>query len=110
MSCHYRYLINGETEIISGKFGEAEVNLLTLLTSSGQLALPLHLVSNSEMHESSPPFVIASAHLSESCSRGTVLQFAGESLRPETKLQIAPYFTMELIPSAPEKMPVIVWN
>lgn len=66
----FRYEIDASTEVIQGKLGEADVNLLTLLWSADELALPLYRDASDHANPH-PPVVLANASPDNSSLRGT---------------------------------------
>lgn len=100
-----RYRVDAETEAFIERFGDAEVNLFTLLTNP--TGVPLPLVSPHMPDTPHSPFIVVAADAPESSYRGTVLAFAGNNLGPSRAgYQIAPYFIVELISNVPGKAPV----
>lgn len=108
------YEIDASTEVIQGKLGEADVNLLTLLWSADELALPLYRDASDHANPH-PPVVLANASPDNSSLRGTALQFAGTNLNSITKnhnLLMAPYFVLQLVPSKliEHAMPILLYR
>ena len=66
----YRYKVDAPTEIIQGKLGESSVNLITLLSSTDALALPLYR-DESDLANPHPPVILISATPTEASLHGT---------------------------------------
>uniref|UniRef100_A0A914ECL1 C2 domain-containing protein n=1 Tax=Acrobeloides nanus TaxID=290746 RepID=A0A914ECL1_9BILA len=94
------YLVDGSSETIIGKFGEAELPLFNILSSNGQMSIPI--LSDSlkpGWSLNSAPLLNVSIDAPETSRNGTILQFHGSNLNPNNGFLTAPYFTLSLLPN-----------
>ena len=97
---YFSYLVDGSSETIIGKFGEAELPLFNILSSNGQMSIPI--LSDSlkpGWSLNSAPLLNVSIDAPETSRNGTILQFHGSNLNPNNGFLTAPYFTLSLLPN-----------